>query len=129
MILFLHTVGLGFLVGTSVIVDLRVLGLARRIELPPLQRLYPVMWGGVWISAFSGVLLWVADASTMTTNKWFLAKLACVALAILCVRLVRRWAFRGPGPEAAAPARLLAWLSLILWLGAITAGRMTAYLK
>lgn len=130
MILFLHTVGLGFLVGTSVIVDLRVLGVAPQLELPPMEKLYPFTWGGFWISAFSGVLLWTADASTMTTSKLFLAKLAFIALGTVVVRMLRIRIFRRANADTGgSQVRLLAWISLILWVGAITAGRMTAYLK
>lgn len=47
-VIVLHTVGLAFLVGTNVAVDLRILGFASRISLTPMERLFPVMWSGFW---------------------------------------------------------------------------------
>src|SRR6516225_2897779 len=64
LILFLHTVGLGFVVGTCMVVDLRLLGYAPRIPLKPIERFFPYLWAGFWISAISGTILLAADATT-----------------------------------------------------------------
>src|SRR5438046_3140032 len=70
-IIFFHSLGLSFLVGMSVALDLRLLGVGRGIPLAPLERLYPIMWVGFWINAASGVALSVADASTMLVSGVF----------------------------------------------------------
>jgi hypothetical protein len=46
MILFLHTVGLAFLVGPTVALGARVLGFARRLPLMPMEGFYRSMWIG-----------------------------------------------------------------------------------
>jgi hypothetical protein len=130
-ILFLHTVGLGFLVGTNVVVDLRLLGFAAQAPLGPLEAFFPVMWAGFWINAISGTALLIADATTKFANPVFFVKMGLVALSVVNMVLIRRKVLRGPGAAAGSvPAigKVLAITSMILWAGAITAGRLMAYL-
>ncbi len=133
-IIFLHSLGLSFVVGLSVAIDLRLLGVAPRVPLRPLEKLYPFMWAGFWINAASGVALLIADASTMLDNWVFYTKMACMTAAMVVLVKTRRRLFGSPGAlgsdDSAVPpgARLLASASLFLWAGAITAGRLTAYI-
>lgn len=71
MILFLHTVGLAFLVGPSAAIVARVLGLAPSLPLAPLVKFYPIMWTGFWIDVASGMALLIADAATKLINWGF----------------------------------------------------------
>jgi hypothetical protein len=127
----MHTVGLGFLVGISAIVDLRVLGVAPQIELAPLEKLFPVMYAGFWMTALSGVLLWMADATTMTKSPLFVGKLALIFASTLLVRMLKNRVFNNAKETTGAGGlvKVIASASLLLWLGAVTAGRLTAYLK
>jgi hypothetical protein len=129
-ILFLHTVGLGFLVGLNAAIDLRILGVARKVPLAPMEQFYPIMWTAFWVNALSGSALLIADATTKLTNPVFYIKMSFVALAVINMVLLRRRVFRRLAFDAAAAAgfgRALALTSLILWGGAITAGRLMAY--
>ena len=58
-------------------------------------------------------------------------KLAAIALALIVTSRLRRVVFGGGvAPDVAPPrARTLAKASLVLWLAAITAGRLMAYVK
>ena len=62
-ILTLHTVGLAIVVGANVVVDLRLLGWAKRIPTTALRALFPIMWMGFGINFASGLLLFIADAT------------------------------------------------------------------
>ena len=129
-ILFLHTIGLGFLVGTNVVVDLRLLGFASEAPLAPLEGFFPVMWAGFWINATSGTALLIADATTKFANPVFFTKMALVALSVINMVLIRRKVLRAPGAAAGSVSvtgRVLAITSIVLWAGAITAGRLMAY--
>jgi hypothetical protein len=132
IIIFLHTVGLGLLVGTSAVIDLRVLGAGRRdLALAPLNRLFPLFYFGFWISAASGILLWMADAHVWLVDVVFYIKLGLIVLGMLSVRVVRNRVLRHPlaAKNVVAPSgRLIAAASLVLWAAAITAGRLTAYI-
>ncbi len=130
-ILTLHTIGLGLLVGSSFVVSLRVLGVARALPLAPLAVLFRVMWVGFTVNAISGVALFIADATTFAVQTIFYVKLGCIACGILNAallgRTLARSAGRFPNDPAASRARTLASLSLVFWAGAITAGRLMAY--
>src|SRR5205814_10343769 len=115
----------------NVVIDLRVLGVARRLPIAPLEGLFPIMWLAFWVNTASGVALLVADASTMMVSGIFWVKMACIVAAVISMVLVRRLLFRSPHEESRDlpfNAKLLAVSSLALWTGAITAGRLTAYL-
>jgi hypothetical protein len=130
MIVFLHAAGLSIVVGLNAAIDLRLLGFAPRIPLAPLGHLFPYMYAGFWINALSGVLLLIGDAATMLVNPVFYIKLAFIALAVINLAALRRVVFdgRNSGQALARAHKVLAVTSLALWTGAITAGRLTAYL-
>lgn len=132
-VLTVHTIGLGMLVGANAIVDLRLLGFAPRLPLPSLSPLYRFMWAGFAINALTGALLFAASATTKSTQPVFYVKLALIAAALIITAAIRRTVARDhPTPHEPAPAllspRRLAVLSLVLWTGAIAAGRLMAYL-
>src|SRR5690606_35200069 len=133
-VLSLHAMGLAVVVGVGAAVALRVMGFFRGIPLAPLLRLFPVMWIGFTVNAVSGILLLMASASNMLSNVTFLVKLGLIALAVVNMELLRhRLAAEAPAGEAgveAVPsshARMLALTSIVLWIGVIISGRLTAY--
>jgi hypothetical protein len=131
-VLTLHTVGLGVLVGANAIVDFRLLGFAPRLPLPSLSPLYRFMWAGFAINAVTGVILFVGNATTKARQPIFYVKLALIALALVITAAIRTALESGPASSASDPApprtTRLAALSLIVWTGAIAAGRLMAYL-
>ena len=60
MILTMHTVGLGIVVGAAVIIDLRLLGVGPGIPLEEVNRVFPIFWMGFFINLVSGVMLFVS---------------------------------------------------------------------
>jgi hypothetical protein len=128
-ILTLHTVGLGVLVGAAWAVDLRVLGVAQKIPLDTLAKLFPIMWIGFWVNTISGVVLFAADATTKGTTTIFMWKLGLIVVGVLTIVLLRRDLYKkGPAPgRIGGHARLLAVTSLLVWMVAIAAGRFMAY--
>jgi len=129
-ILFLHTAGLAIVVGLSVVVDLRLLGFAPRMPVAPLERFFPIMWIGFWIDAVSGTVLLALDATTKLTNPVFDIKMILIGLAVGDTILIRRLLFRDPIIErsVSGTGKFLAAVSILLWFGATTAGRLMAYL-
>jgi hypothetical protein len=129
-VLFLHTIGLAFAVGMSAVISLRVLGVAAEMPLAPLEGFYRILWMGFWVNAASGVALLIADATTKLTNPVFFIKMICVVLAMGSMGLIRRSLraqVSGSGPVS-RQIKMLAWLSLVVWTGAILAGRLMAYI-
>ena len=129
-VLTLHTVGMGFLVGTNAAVDLRILGVASQMPLRPMERFFPVLWFGFGLNAVSGVLLLITYPTKAVTNPLFYVKLIVIGLAVANLRLLRKHVFGDPGLDKTPISRkgkIIAAVSLLLWVGAVTAGRFLAY--
>jgi hypothetical protein len=131
MVLFLHTLGMSMIAGVSAVIDLVFLGFWPNMTIKPLERLYPLMWLGFWINAVTGTVLTVTDASTRLTNPIFYIKMIFVFSGVALLVQMRKKVFADPKVDRAPlswSAKRLAWASLFCWLGAITAGRLLAYL-
>lgn len=129
-VLLFHTFGLALLVGANALVDLRLLGFSRSIPLAPLKRFFPIMWAGFGINAATGVLLLISYPTKALTNPVFYTKLVMIGFAISILTKLQREVFADTtATEAAMMTRgaALAKWSLVLWTGAITAGRLLAY--
>ena len=129
-ILWLHVMGMGVVAGISTIIGLRLLGVSPKIPLQPLERLYPLMWTGFWVNAVTGTALLMASASKRMVDPTFYIKMVFIFAGVVVLQRTRNKVFRSLGPDGALPesARALAWAGLICWLGAVTAGRLLAYL-
>jgi hypothetical protein len=130
LILSLHTLGLGMVVGASVVLDLRILGFGSGIPLKPLEKFFSIVWWGFAINAASGVILIAKSATTVTISGVFWTKMTLIALAIYVATRIKRTVFDDPMVDQNAVtgrARALAFASILLWSGAITAGRLMAY--
>jgi hypothetical protein len=130
-VLMLHTVGLGMLVGANAVMDFRLLGFAPRLPIASLAPLYRFMWPGLAINATTGAMLFASDATVTARQPIFYVKLALIVLALVVTAMIRRAVERGRaggGEVSPAPGRRLAVLSLLLWAGAIAAGRLMAYM-
>jgi hypothetical protein len=117
--------------GICTAINIRLLGVAPHMPIKPLERLYPLMWLGLAISAITGLTLTIADATTKLYNPDFWVKMVFIVIAVWLLQTVRKTVFRDPqldrGPLPGSAARM-AWASLFCWFAAITAGRLLAYL-
>ena len=127
----LHIIGFVVLVGSILALDLRMLGLGRAIAIQPMaQLLLPLSRVGFVLAICMGFLLFSADASHVVKNPAFQAKALLITAALLNVviahvgpwRHIESWRDEAPGAAKAA-----ALISLVLWFGAICAGRLIAY--
>ena len=132
-ILLLHTIGMGLVVGINAMFDLRILGFAPSVRLQAFSRFFPVMWIGFWINALTGTILLAVNATKLTANPDFYVKLAFIALAVINVLMLKKevLARSKDGMTNEIPlsmkAKVLALTSMFFWLGAITSGRLLAY--
>lgn len=127
----LHLLGLVLLLGAMLFVDLRLLGVARRLPLLPL---YTWLTGfalvGLLIQLFSGFALFAADATPLLTNPLLRLKMLLLLFGIgnaLLFRALHSSALID-GRTVPPLARWQAGLSLGLWLSVMSAGRLLAYL-
>ena len=126
-----HLLGLVMLVGAIGVLDLRLLGLLRRLPAAALAHsLIPIAAAGLALMILSGVVMFAADAGPLVRSPLFRWKLVLIGAALANVavfhalwrRRDERWAGELPGA-----ARLTAAASLGLWLAAATLGRLIAY--
>jgi hypothetical protein len=132
VILLFHTVGMALCVGVSAGINLRILGFAPSLPLSPLQRLFPILWLGFWVNAITGTVLVMQDASNKLRNVDFFVKMAFIALSLVVLRMIKNRVFKDPQLDRvplAGNVKVLAILSLVCWLGAITCGRLLAYVE
>lgn len=137
-VLTLHTTGMAVLVGASWVLSLRLLGINRHVPLSAFRWVFPVLALGLGVNLVTGALLFVKNATNWGTSLPFLIKMtlvvASVAIMVPIRSLVVHDAAHGTGVPAdarSAPpdrARLLAIASIALWCGAVTAGRLLAYI-
>ena len=128
--LIFHSVGMGFVVGLHVAMNLRILGVAPGIPLSLMRRFFPVLWVGLVVVSVSGVLLLIAYPAKALTNPVFYLKLSAVVAALFVTRTLTKAVLQDASHDAvSAPrnARVLAGLSLLLWAGVVTSGRLLAY--
>jgi hypothetical protein len=127
-----HVFGIALLVGSILPVDLRLLGLFRRI---PLAEFLPVMTAfsaaGLAIAVVSGVLLFTVQALDYAYNTAFVIKIALVAVGIInavALRFTNAWQAARDGAGVTPGLRASALLSLIIWPMALVSGRLIGYL-
>lgn len=129
----LHAMGLGVVVGTLFMVDLRVLGLFKGIPFSALRSLMRLAWAGFVVNLVSGSSLFTAQATVFIENVPFLIKLPSIFLAVVVAGIMQNQLQHN---EAAwdseiavnSVTKVLAGCSIVLWLTAIVAGRLVAYL-
>jgi hypothetical protein len=118
------------MVGLSAVVSLRLLGVAAELPLSGMRKLLPWIWVGFWVNAISGTLLIISEPAKMLTNQIFVAKMGLIACAVATIVMTGRF-LRSSGEEGravGAKGRTLAVATLVLWVAATTAGRLTAYI-
>jgi len=129
-ILLMHTYGMAVLVGVIAGINLRILGLMPAVPVAPLRKFLPLVWVAFWVNAVTGTMLLAADATSKMRNLDFGIKMAFIVLAVITQRLIQKRVFGDPEIDTrpfSSNAKMLAVLSLVFWLGAITAGRLLAY--
>jgi hypothetical protein len=88
------------------------------------------LWVAFGVNAVTGTLMLVADATNKLTSLDFYIKMALVFAGMFVLVRMRRKIFENPKLDdvpLSGNAKLLAWVSLACWFGAITAGRLLAY--
>lgn len=112
-----HILGLALLIGAVVPMDVAVL---RRGVVGALAGLRAYAVAGFGLAVICGAMLFSVQATDYIQSPWFLGKLALVSLASINALL------HLCGVSKTTPRRF-AGASLLLWIGALIAGRMIAY--
>lgn len=129
----IHFIGLSLLLGSMLIVDLRLAGYLRSLNLVSAHRLLPWATIGFALNLVTGVLFFLGDPGRYAINIGFQIKMALVLVAginALCFLIVVRpqvvtWDPHGDTPPV---ARSIAWISLIAWFAVLLLGRLIPYI-
>jgi hypothetical protein len=125
-----HLVGLGFVVGAVLMVDLRLLG-AGLIKQPVAQlsaAVEPWLLGSLAVMIVSGSLLFLSEATKAYYSFPFWVKMTSLVLALLFMFTVRRRVTQsGLGADRPLLSRAVALISLSLWFGVAWGGRWIGF--
>ena len=130
----IHIWGIILLVGTTGVLDLRLLGLiltSQRVsELH--HRLIKWTWTGFAVMFITGSFMFASEATKMYENGAFRLKMLLIVLAGLNAVVFELFTFRrvdtwDASPKTPVLARFAACVSLLAWVGVIAAGRWIAY--
>ena len=118
------------LVGASWVLDLWVLlGVNRRVPLSAHRWVFPVVSMGLVVNVVTGVMRFIKSATKWGTAIPFLVKMSLVIAGVATLLPMRSHVLRDDGGnEVSGNLRLLAIASILAWTGAVTAGRLLAYL-
>ena len=124
-----HFIGLCLLFGSVGLFDLRMLGVARGVQLRALHRLIPYGLCGFAISITTGLLFVMTTPDQYLHNPAFLTKLSLMLLAGINMVFFYAIASRSvwlTGADDLPPltARIFGAVSLACWLGVMTCGRV-----
>jgi hypothetical protein len=129
-----HVFAIAFMIGTIMIVDLRLLGLgSKKRPFTEFSRLLlPFTWVAFAVAVIAGALLFISRPLEYFGNAVFWTKMVLIALAginmavfeLITVRGVKEWDLRATPPLA---ARLAGGISITCWLLVLACGRLIGF--
>ena len=130
----MHVVAICLVVGSILVVDLRLLGLAsiHRSVSRVTSGILPLTWSAFAVAVTSGILLFISNATKYLGNGYFVAKIFLICAAGLNMAIFHgisakdlpRWENETLLP---LPARLAGGLSILLWVSVVICGRWIGF--
>lgn len=130
-----HFLGLTVLFGSLLLVDLRVIGLVRFINMDEAMKYYiPLAIGAFAVNLISGIAFLAADPYAYFPNLGFQWKMGMIVVA----GINALWFWFGEhaelkrladGQDAPFRAKIIALVSIVIWVIVIVLGRMIPYLE
>lgn len=126
----LHFVGLCLLFTCVLLVNLRILGMAKSISYAGFYQLLPLGMLGFGLNLVTGMMFFVATPSQYTRNPLFYWKILFVVLAginaLYFMLFDEPWDV-GPGEDAPMRAKLIAVSAIFLWIAVLYCGHMLPF--
>lgn len=127
----LHFVGLCLIFMVCLLVNFRMLGVAKGLSFEALYQLLPVGILGFGINLLTGMLFFLASPQQYINNVEFHRKLIFIVLAgvnVLYFMLFdKAWAVKA-GDDAPLSSKIAAVMSIVLWVGVLYYGEMLPFL-
>ncbi len=130
----IHILAIAMILSSAAMLELRLLGWAgKRVTISGMaERFLPWIWGALVVLALTGTVLIVGEPARSLLNPAFQIKMGLVASAIVVTAIFQRTIRRDSGywdlsPGRRRSARLVAVVSLAIWLAIAVCGRLIAY--
>ena len=128
----LHFLGLSVMFGALLVVDLRVLGVAPSIPMAGAMKLIPLVLMAFTVNLLTGLTFVAAAPFSYTSNLAFQWKVGLMFLAGInalwfWIGEHGRLMLLADGEQADFPAKVIAALSLVIWIAVIVLGRLIPY--
>jgi hypothetical protein len=131
----IHYLGLSLLLGTVGLFDLRVLGIAKNIPPRTIHRLVPWGVGGYFLNVMTGILFFSGHPDQYFYNN--AGRLKALLMAVAGINIL---VFYGTaafpamkkleaGMEAPMRIKVIAGVSLAMWVGVLICGRMLTWFR
>jgi hypothetical protein len=125
----LHFIGLCFLIGAILLVDLRLLGFLRRVSPHAVLRAIPIAIAAFVVNAITGLAFFDSDPYRFWFDSAFRYKMAAIALggfnALWFTVLEQpKLLAAPPNVDHGIVTKICAGLSLVLWFAVIVCGRL-----
>jgi hypothetical protein len=127
-----HIVGVATLFGAVLVLDLRLLGLWRRVPLASIEiPTLPLASAGFCLAASSGLALLTTNATDYVGNPFLVVKFVAIALGLANVAVAQALPAWRQRHEREGLRRgqlaVIGGVSLVCWSAALGAGRMIGY--
>jgi hypothetical protein len=125
----IHIIAIAVVVGCALVTELRILGIVAPDESMEVvaQRYLPWMWRALAVLLATGLVMIIGEPERTLSNVTFWIKMALVSTGVLASLGLRKPLLRPSNPTDNAPAKVLAWTLLALWVAVIFCGRWIAY--
>ncbi len=127
----LHFIGLSLLFAVVLVVDLRLLGMGKRIPVSAVSQLLPLGALGLGVNLITGTLFFLGRPEQYTGNVMFFWKIMLVVIAgvndLYLMLCPESWA-AGPGGQAPLNAKIFAASGIALWIGVLFSGHMLPFI-
>ena len=130
----IHIIGFIVLTGSAFLFDLRLLGISSHLGITDLAK-HVLGWSrrSLLVVIPSGILLFVTQATSLSTSSVFGIKLLLIGLAFINAAFFHLYTFRTVSSwnnTVSTPlvAKASGVISILLWSSVITCGRLIAYL-
>jgi hypothetical protein len=130
----LHILGIAAVTGSSLMLNLRILGVAVPSQnvSEMIRRLMPWTWSALLVNALTGSLFVIARPLRYYFNPVFAIKFSLLVPALVLAFIIHRQSRTEAGYWERSPMRrialgVIAAVSLVLWVGVVLAGRWIAY--
>jgi hypothetical protein len=131
----IHYFGLTLLLGTVGMFDLRVLGLAKSIPPATIHRLVPWGVGGFILNVLTGIMFFSGHPDQYFYNDagrlkaLFMAVAGINILVFYGTTALPEMKTLGPGADASTRIKVIAGISLAMWVAVLICGRMLTWFR